>query len=80
MIFGVVNCCCSHCLPSVLSSSLLVCCQLLLPPLAAHAMQLVKQEVAFFDTTPVGELSNRLSEDTRAMKDAATTSISLALR
>lgn len=44
------------------------------------ALQLVMQEVAFFDVTPVGELSNRLSEDTRAMKDAATTSISLALR
>jgi ABC-type multidrug transport system fused ATPase/permease subunit len=43
-------------------------------------MQLVKQEVAFFDSTPVGELSNRLSEDTRAMKDAATTSLSMALR
>jgi ABC-type multidrug transport system fused ATPase/permease subunit len=43
-------------------------------------LQLVLQEVAFFDVTPVGELSNRLSEDTRAMKDAATTSISMALR
>uniref|UniRef100_A0A383WDV3 Uncharacterized protein n=1 Tax=Tetradesmus obliquus TaxID=3088 RepID=A0A383WDV3_TETOB len=42
--------------------------------------QLVQQEVAFFDVTPVGELSNRLSEDTRAMKDAATTSISMMLR
>lgn len=42
--------------------------------------KLVMQEVAFFDVTPIGELSNRLSEDTRAMKDAATTSISLALR
>ena len=44
------------------------------------SLQLVLQEVAFFDVTPVGELSNRLSEDTRAMKDAATTSISMALR
>ncbi|WIA37120.1 hypothetical protein OEZ86_014084 [Tetradesmus obliquus] len=42
--------------------------------------QLVQQEVAFFDVTPVGELSNRLSEDTRALKDAATTSISMMLR
>jgi hypothetical protein len=44
------------------------------------ALQLVQQEVAFFDVTPVGELSNRLAEDTRAMKDAATTSISMMLR
>jgi hypothetical protein len=43
-------------------------------------LQLVQQEVAFFDVTAVGELSNRLAEDTRAMKDAATTSISMALR
>ena len=42
--------------------------------------RLVIQEVAFFDTAPVGELSNRLSEDSRAIKDAATTSISMALR
>ncbi|KAF6264784.1 P-loop containing nucleoside triphosphate hydrolase protein [Scenedesmus sp. NREL 46B-D3] len=42
--------------------------------------KLVQQEVAFFDVTPVGELSNRLAEDTRAMKDAATTSISMMLR
>jgi ABC-type multidrug transport system fused ATPase/permease subunit len=42
--------------------------------------RLVIQEVAFFDTAPVGELSNRLSEDTRAIKEAATTSISMALR
>lgn len=49
---------------------------LCLPSLA----QLVLQDVAFFDVTPVGELSNRLSEDTRAIKDAATTSISMALR
>jgi ABC-type multidrug transport system fused ATPase/permease subunit len=46
----------------------------------SSALQLVQQEVAFFDVTPVGELSNRLSEDTRAMKDAATTSISMMLR
>lgn len=44
------------------------------------ASQLVLQEVGFFDVTPVGELSNRLAEDTRAMKDAATTSVSMALR
>eukprot|EP00775_Hariotina_reticulata_P009936 gene9936-10091_t len=42
--------------------------------------KLVLQDVAFFDVTTVGELSNRLSEDTRAIKDAATTSISMALR
>eukprot|EP00878_Enallax_costatus_P022154 GHUV01023494.1.p1 GENE.GHUV01023494.1~~GHUV01023494.1.p1 ORF type:complete len:299 (+),score=87.54 GHUV01023494.1:562-1458(+) len=42
--------------------------------------KLVLQEVGFFDVTPIGELSNRLAEDTRAMKDAATTSISMALR
>lgn len=42
--------------------------------------KLVVQEVGFFDLTPVGELSNRLAEDTRAIKDAATTSISMALQ
>jgi ABC-type multidrug transport system fused ATPase/permease subunit len=46
----------------------------------SFALQLVQQEVAFFDVTPVGEMSNRLAEDTRAMKDAATTSISMMLR
>lgn len=48
--------------------------------LSCLTLQLIVQECAFFDVTPVGELSNRLSEDTRAMKDAASTSISMALR
>ncbi|MEW5304479.1 MAG: hypothetical protein WDW36_007089 [Sanguina aurantia] len=41
---------------------------------------IMRQEVAFFDTNRTGELMNRLSEDTRAMKDSATSSISSALQ
>ena len=38
------------------------------------------QEVGFYDRVRTGELTNRLSEDTRLMKCVATTSISMALR
>jgi ABC-type multidrug transport system fused ATPase/permease subunit len=38
------------------------------------------QDIAFFDTHRTGELMNRLSEDIRLMKDAATNSVSMALR
>lgn len=40
----------------------------------------MSQEIAFFDSHRTGELMNRLSEDTRLMKDAGTISISMALR
>jgi ABC-type multidrug transport system fused ATPase/permease subunit len=36
--------------------------------------------VGFFDRVRTGELSNRLSEDTRLLKAAATTSLAQALR
>ncbi|GAB4815223.1 hypothetical protein N2152v2_002269 [Parachlorella kessleri] len=41
---------------------------------------LVNQEVGFYDRVRTGELTNRLSEDTRLMKSVATTSLSMALR
>ncbi|CAK0787881.1 hypothetical protein CVIRNUC_011103 [Coccomyxa viridis] len=41
---------------------------------------IIHQEVGFFDRVRTGELMNRLSEDTRLMKSAGTTSISIALR
>jgi ABC-type multidrug transport system fused ATPase/permease subunit len=41
---------------------------------------LLGQEIGFFDRVRVGELMNRLSEDTRLMKSVATVSVSMALR
>lgn len=41
---------------------------------------LLAQEVGFFDRVRTGELTNRLSEDTRVIKSVATTTISMALR
>ena len=41
---------------------------------------LLRQEVGFFDRARTGELTNRLSEDTRLLKSVATGSISQALR
>lgn len=37
-------------------------------------------QVGFYDRVRTGELTNRLSEDTRLLKSVATTSISNALR
>ncbi|CAI0412585.1 unnamed protein product [Linum tenue] len=41
---------------------------------------LINQEIAFFDVTRTGELLSRLSEDTQIIKNAATASLSEALR
>ncbi|KAK9823789.1 hypothetical protein WJX72_005523 [[Myrmecia] bisecta] len=41
---------------------------------------LIGQEIGFFDRIRTGELMNRLSEDTRLMKSAGTTSVSIAIR
>ena len=41
---------------------------------------LMKQEVAFYDTTKSGELVNRLASDTDVLKNAVTTNISMGLR
>lgn len=41
---------------------------------------LIYQEIAFYDVTRTGELLSRLSEDTQIIKNAATTSLSDALR
>ncbi|DBB11348.1 TPA: hypothetical protein ACH3X3_006772 [Trebouxia sp. C0006] len=41
---------------------------------------LMNQEIGFYDRIRTGELMNRLSEDTRLMKSAGTSSISVALR
>ncbi|KAK6255897.1 hypothetical protein SCA6_017202 [Theobroma cacao] len=42
--------------------------------------RLIHLEIAFFDVTSIGELLNRLSEDTQIIKNAATTNLSEALR
>jgi ABC-type multidrug transport system fused ATPase/permease subunit len=41
---------------------------------------IVKQEVAFFDITRTGELTNRLSSDTQVLQNAVTVNISMLLR
>ncbi len=41
---------------------------------------LIKQEVAFFDESQVGELINRIGSDTTVLQDAVTTNISMVLR
>eukprot|EP00899_Mesostigma_viride_P025377 jgi/Mesvir1/6023/Mv00768-RA.1 len=41
---------------------------------------LMRQEVGFYDTVRVGELMNRLVEDTSIMKSAATGDLAMALR
>lgn len=41
---------------------------------------LIKQEIAFFDVSRIGELLSRLSEDTQVIKNAATVNLSDALR
>lgn len=42
--------------------------------------KVLSQDMSFFDASRTGELMNRLSEDTRMMKDASTISISMGLR
>ncbi|UJR33415.1 hypothetical protein I4U23_020859 [Adineta vaga] len=41
---------------------------------------IMKQEVAFFDDTRTGELTNRLSSDTQVLQNAVTVNISMLLR
>ncbi|CAF0728813.1 unnamed protein product [Adineta ricciae] len=41
---------------------------------------ITKQEVAFFDDTRTGELTNRLSSDTQVLQNALTVNISMLLR
>jgi ATP-binding cassette subfamily B protein len=41
---------------------------------------IVVQEIGFFDETKTGELINRLSSDTKALENAVTVNISMALR
>ncbi|CAF0923345.1 unnamed protein product, partial [Didymodactylos carnosus] len=41
---------------------------------------LTKQEIAFFDETRTGELTNRLSSDTQVLQNAVTVNISMLLR
>ncbi len=41
---------------------------------------IVKQEVAFFDITRTGELTNRLSSDTQVLQNAVTVNISMLFR
>jgi len=41
---------------------------------------IIKQEIAFFDDTRTGELTNRLSSDTQVLQSAVTVNISMLLR
>eukprot|EP01112_Ceratiomyxa_fruticulosa_P015934 TRINITY_DN4771_c0_g1_i1.p1 TRINITY_DN4771_c0_g1~~TRINITY_DN4771_c0_g1_i1.p1 ORF type:complete len:849 (-),score=128.82 TRINITY_DN4771_c0_g1_i1:171-2504(-) len=41
---------------------------------------MIKQEIAFFDVTRTGELTNRLASDTQVIQNAVTVNVSMAIR